>query len=194
MPVSPNYVRKTNSVCGHLDRPHRANGLCNACHCHERYIACPPKPPRRLSHDDVVRMVGECRHANPKQSGTAKCENCYRAAYKRLPDIKERNNSLGAARHKADPERKRADQKRYYKRTSKRHAQRVYGYILKMRYKLTTDEYERILSDQGGVCAICRSDTPGGKRVNFSVDHDHNCCPGTVAGSACADFYAPIAI
>lgn len=52
------------------------------------------------------------------------------------------------------------------------------GYRLR-RYSITTREFNQILEDQGGVCAICKGSS--GKR-NFHVDHDHSCCP---AGESC---------
>ena len=49
---------------------------------------------------------------------------------------------------------------------------------LKYRYGLTREDYERILASQGGACAICERRSRKGE--NFSVDHDHSCCPGDV--------------
>ena len=44
------------------------------------------------------------------------------------------------------------------------------------RYNLTLAGYDDLLAAQGGVCAICKTDTPGGTG-RFHVDHDHACCP-----------------
>jgi hypothetical protein len=41
-------------------------------------------------------------------------------------------------------------------------------------YGLTQSDYSRLLAAQGGVCAICATDKPGGKRGEWSVDHCHN--------------------
>ena len=41
-------------------------------------------------------------------------------------------------------------------------------------YKMTPEDYQRLLDKQGGVCAICGK-PPNGKLL--SVDHDHACCP-----------------
>jgi hypothetical protein len=38
---------------------------------------------------------------------------------------------------------------------------------------ITLDEYDSMLSLQGGVCAICGTAAPGGSGA-FHVDHDHN--------------------
>lgn len=53
---------------------------------------------------------------------------------------------------------------------------------LKRKYNITSEEYTRILKDQGGVCAICGSSTPGGPG-KFHVDHDHD--TGKVRGLLC---------
>ena len=47
---------------------------------------------------------------------------------------------------------------------------------LKYKYKMTLDDYDRMLEQQGGVCALCSSPEPEG-RGRFHVDHDHLCCP-----------------
>ena len=47
---------------------------------------------------------------------------------------------------------------------------------------LTLEEYDQLLSSQGGVCAICKTPPkPGGRRLN--VDHDHK--TGKVRGLLC---------
>lgn len=50
-------------------------------------------------------------------------------------------------------------------------------------HKLTLEEFEALLSQQGNVCAICGTDTPGGGRAVFSVDHDHE--TGQIRGLLC---------
>jgi Recombination endonuclease VII len=47
------------------------------------------------------------------------------------------------------------------------------------RYGLTLTAYDEMLARQGGRCAICRTENPGGKQPEyFNVDHDRSCCPG----------------
>lgn len=41
---------------------------------------------------------------------------------------------------------------------------------LKKKYQITVEQYETMLQQQGGVCAIC-SAAPGKRRLH--VDHDH---------------------
>ena len=43
------------------------------------------------------------------------------------------------------------------------------------KYKITLETYNKMLEEQGGVCAICGEVNPNGKAL--AVDHDHKCCP-----------------
>jgi len=43
-------------------------------------------------------------------------------------------------------------------------------------YGMSWHEYQRRLDAQGGACAICRTEKPGGNG-RWHVDHDHRCCP-----------------
>ena len=52
------------------------------------------------------------------------------------------------------------------------------------KYGLTPEAYMDILASQGGVCAICGTNAPGGNnKRTFSVDHDHE--TGAVRGLLC---------
>lgn len=51
---------------------------------------------------------------------------------------------------------------------------------LKNTYGITTEEYDRMLAEQGGSCAICDREP---KKRRLSVDHDHS--TGKVRGLLC---------
>lgn len=53
------------------------------------------------------------------------------------------------------------------------------------KYKLTQDDFNKILESQNYSCAICYSKEPGHKSGRWSVDHDHNCCAGTKSCGKC---------
>ena len=53
---------------------------------------------------------------------------------------------------------------------------------LKQLYNMTIEEYESLLSGQGGRCAIC-GEPPKEKRLH--VDHDHDCCSGRKSCGSC---------
>lgn len=44
-------------------------------------------------------------------------------------------------------------------------------------YGITVDEYDQILAEQDGRCAICKSDDPRNSYGSFAQDHNHACCP-----------------
>jgi len=62
---------------------------------------------------------------------------------------------------------------------------RIRRYNLKRKYGLTESEYDAILAEQGGGCAICRTTTPKGRAQQFHVDHDHDA--GGVRGILCSE-------
>ncbi len=53
---------------------------------------------------------------------------------------------------------------------------------IKKSYRMTIEEYDRLLTSQGGVCKICKC-SPSDTR--FAVDHDHSCCPGRKSCGKC---------
>ena len=56
--------------------------------------------------------------------------------------------------------------------SSKPEARRDYN--LRRLYGINTEEYNRLLDEQGGRCAICGTDQPGGRQNKyFAVDHCH---------------------
>ena len=54
------------------------------------------------------------------------------------------------------------------------------------RFNLTIEDYDRLLEQQDGRCAVCGTADPSTPRFkNFSVDHDHACCPGDGSCGKC---------
>ena len=67
-----------------------------------------------------------------------------------------------------------------------RNARSQRGIHLRYRYGIDHDDYERLLRDQGGVCAVCGDPpTPANTRQKgvLFVDHDHD--TGSVRGLLC---------
>lgn len=63
------------------------------------------------------------------------------------------------------------------KERSRRWREKNPNYHRDRRYNLGRGRFEEMLAAQGGVCAICGTDEPGGRGA-FHVDHDHACCDG----------------
>lgn len=47
------------------------------------------------------------------------------------------------------------------------------SYMRHWKYGITQEEYDTRIAAQGNACAICKSASPGGRRTQWSVDHDH---------------------
>lgn len=45
------------------------------------------------------------------------------------------------------------------------------------RYRLTPERYEQMVTDQGGVCKICRKSEGAHHSMLLKIDHDRSCCP-----------------
>lgn len=52
------------------------------------------------------------------------------------------------------------------------------------KYGVTLDQFNSMLSAQGGKCAICDATEPGGQG-RWVIDHDHACCPGKGSCGEC---------
>lgn len=70
------------------------------------------------------------------------------------------------------------------------HPDSIRRHYLWTTYRLTVEQYLEMYAEQQGLCKICRGTEividPKTERVkNFSVDHDHACCPGKQSCGKC---------
>jgi hypothetical protein len=77
--------------------------------------------------------------------------------------------SVTASRHK-NPTSHRASSKRWRQANPERHKDNA----LRWKYGIEHGTYDMMLSSQNGRCAICGTDTPGGKSNRFHLDHCHD--------------------
>ncbi|MCR4307302.1 MAG: endonuclease VII domain-containing protein [Candidatus Berkelbacteria bacterium] len=75
--------------------------------------------------------------------------------------------------------------RQYTKKWTKENPKKMREHQRKYRYGMTPGRYDELFASQNGRCAICGSDTPGGRGVDFHVDHDHN--TGKVRGLLCTN-------
>lgn len=69
---------------------------------------------------------------------------------------------------------------------------RYLDYLYRSKFGISYEQYEAMLTQQGGGCAICAK-VPAVGATRLSVDHDHSCCSGKrscgecVRGLLCSD-------
>ena len=109
-------------------------------------------------------------------------------------ECKRCNLNQKAARYRANPEPERERVRRWALDNPDKLAARSAAYrasgrraiadrksYLKRKYGITPEEYDKLLAEQGGGCAICgRPPTPG---ISLHVDHDH--VTGAIRGLLC---------
>jgi hypothetical protein len=166
-------------------------------------------PPNRRAGDAVAvrgeTFVGKpCVHGHDGlryTSGKKRCVECSREQHQKRwvnAEVRARQAEQNRIWHKNPVNRSRrsadrreryaldidyrsrvcATSRKRYKNPSVRSTRRAY--VLNRLYGLSATDYNKMLHDQGGVCAICRG-SPRGKHL--SVDHCHN--TGAVRGLLC---------
>jgi hypothetical protein len=131
----------------HPDRPNHGNGKCKPC------------------YEAIHSLDVQCLHANRNKDKCGRCKTCVGRFYylRRKQGI---GDAFGTLRQSAnlrsvkDPVLRRRLVKRKWR--------------LKL-YNLTLQDYDRLLADQLGVCAICKQ--PPSVQKDLTVDHNHGCCP-----------------
>ncbi|MFF7881065.1 endonuclease VII domain-containing protein [Streptomyces sp. NPDC020794] len=71
----------------------------------------------------------------------------------------------------------------YQRANQQRTAERRRSWWLKTQFDITVEDYDRMLAEQGGVCAICSGPPEGSRWKQFHVDHCHT--TGRVRGLLC---------
>jgi len=90
-----------------------------------------------------------------------RCEIC-------TATVRDYNKKLKAA----NPERTKADNRKYLAKRRTRPLRVKRNEWLKWRYRITIDDYDRMWRDQNGACRICK--TVFETERHACVDHDHN--------------------
>ena len=117
--------------------------------------------------DGLRKVCRSCNNINSTAWNKSHPES-VRAAQLRW-SRKDGNGKTRAARwREANPDRN-------YRNQARAHLKSTFG--------ITLDDYDRMLADQGGGCAICGAKTPGGYGKRFHVDHDHE--TGKIRGLLC---------
>ena len=114
-------------------------------------------------------------HARRRAAGL--CIQCGKA-----PPIDEQQRCEGCREKNRQRERAR-DRTPYSSANYHANEHKYRDWRYRKVYGITLEDYERILAEQGGLCAICGTDQGGGRGDRFHIDHDH--ATGKVRGLLC---------
>lgn len=137
-----------------------------------------PKRTRLLTEEE------EKERRRVYQKKYAKTEK--RKRYNQKPEVKRKRKEYHKAYYKKDNYKEYW--KKYYKENKEKLIKKGRVNKLKNKYGLTIKDYNNMLKQQGGVCAICRKkekDKRNDKIKNLAVDHNHK--TGKVRGLLCAE-------
>lgn len=116
-----------------------------------------------------------------------RCKNCHSQYFKRKresdPDAKRARDKADRIKHlekrrsrEAEYRESHREERRAYFRTNEklREKRRKWGWAahLRERYGLTAEDYDKMVADQAGLCAICNR-PPRDKGKRLVVDHCH---------------------
>jgi hypothetical protein len=104
----------------------------------------------------------------PKCGVDKPTEEFYTQAGKIKSYCKRCDNELSRKWRTNNPDKAAAGQKKWKLANPEKVRESWY----KFSYGLTLADFDTVLASQGGVCAICGTDTPGGNG-GFQVDHNH---------------------
>lgn len=125
----------------------------------------------REALNEKSRLAMAAKYADPQERERILERN--RAYQKANPEMTAKHNAIREERiASGQTERKRNPAKDR-------------DWQLRTKYGISSADYDALLENQGGRCAICGTDEPEGRsRTYFHVDHDHD--TGAVRGLLCS--------
>lgn len=109
-----------------------------------------------------------CGEHRPAVGGRKRCAECMAAERNYTKANRKNNNRLALAA--------------YHKNKEKCNRQRRKRRLMH-RYRLTLEEFDGLVKNQNGRCAVCGELFPSNRHP--SIDHDHKCCEGETSCGKC---------
>lgn len=147
------------------DRKHSARGYCSSHYHRLRKTGAVGGP--EIEARRAVWAKGVTQAACPGCGETKPAASFYMVSGRPAPECKECIKATRREWRKANPELLR---------------ERMIGYQLQFKYRVSREQYEALLTAQGGICGICGT-PPQSRKMRLAVDHDHR--SGTIRGILC---------
>lgn len=140
------------------------------------------QPSKQCSVCGVVKVLSEFhRLATSKDGHCYYCKVCNADKNRQWRDAnREKYREQRAQHYRENAERIRATQRQYH--ADNREMLRDRAQL--RNFNMTAEQFADLLAFQGGVCAICGAEAPGG-HGRWHVDHDHSCCLGRKCCGSC---------
>ncbi len=106
-----------------------------------------------------------------------------KAEYAKTPEQREKRNAYMRLWKKNNAEKHRKWSLDYHKKNRDRRIENQRRYLLKKKFNLTPEDYERMLKEQNGGCKICNKKESG--KYRFHIDHCHK--TGAIRGLLCSN-------
>jgi hypothetical protein len=108
---------------------------------------------------------------------TKQCKKCKQ--FKSFGDFYEQKGSKDGLR----PHCKKCSNEIRLERYRTLTPEQLKNYTLMTKFKISLEDYEKMLENQHGKCAICKTSKTGNRCKYFAVDHDHT--SGKIRGLLC---------
>lgn len=165
--ISKEQIVKVCPKCK-VEKPfYKKSSWCKSCQGEYKKSRIPVKFPNT---EDYVKVCNKCKEEKIHSPRGCWCKDCWSA--QRIEYVKKNHKELKAKDVVRRKEKIAQDPLHFRKR------------MYRLKYNITIEDYNLMLKDQNYSCAICETDTPGGRSIHFHVDHCHT--TGNVRGLLCA--------
>lgn len=148
--------------CGNLTILRSQEHKTISCGCYQKEVTSTRQKGKR-------KLATLCPHTERRASARGKCRQCFQI------ELRAEHGPGHQAKYFQDMKAKLTPEQFSVLMTTRR---------IRSRFKLTIEEYEKMLLDCEGKC-ICGNKFSPGRATCAHIDHDHACCPGLQTCGKC---------